>query len=343
MPQAGDDMASIDLKYVKAYRDRHLTMRYYFRRNGKTLGKLPGAPGSAEFMAAYEGFMGHKVPARVKEGTFGRLVTEYYASVEFANLKPNTKSLYKQALEPLAAKYGDRPGATLDQEAVRKILQKIGAERPGMANLTRAVMRLLMTYAVATGWRKDNPVIGIRRYKGGTRHTWTDAELSQFEAFWPLGTRQRLGYALLLYTAQRVGDVMKMQRTDIVDGRIRVEQQKTGAKLEIPIAPELADAMKAGPTCLRFLIGNAVGGQMKGEALTMMMRKAVAKAGLDPRCKAHGLRKAAMRRLAEDGATDKEMASVSGHKSLKEIERYTEAANQTKLADAALGKLKRRT
>ena len=37
----------------------------------------------------------------------------------------------------------------------------------------------------------------------------------------------------------------------------------------------------------------------------------------------HGLRKAGMRRLAEHGATTKEIASMSGHRSLREIERYT--------------------
>jgi hypothetical protein len=33
--------------------------------------------------------------------------------------------------------------------------------------------------------------------------TWTDAELTQFEAAWPLGTPKRLAYALLRYTGQR--------------------------------------------------------------------------------------------------------------------------------------------
>jgi len=50
---------------------------------------------------------------------------------------------------------------------------------------------------------------------------------------------------------------------------------------------------------------------------------------------AHGLRKAALRRLAENGSTTKEIATLSGHRSLKEIERYTERAAQAGLARAA--------
>jgi integrase/recombinase XerD len=44
--------------------------------------------------------------------------------------------------------------------------------------------------------------------------------------------------------------------------------------------------------------------------------------------------------LAEAGATAHEIAAVTGHMSLEEIERYTRAARKTKLADAAIAKLK---
>jgi hypothetical protein len=43
-----------------------------------------------------------------------------------------------------------------------------------------------------------------------------------------------------------------------------------------------------------------------------------------------------MRRLAEGGATSKEIAAISGHQTLKEIERYTEAADQRKLSKSAM-------
>ena len=65
-------------------------------------------------------------------------------------------------------------------------------------------------------------------------------------------------------------------------------------------------------------------------------------AGLDG-CSAHGLRKAAARRLAEAGCSAHEIASITGHASLREIARYTEAADRRKLAVSAMAKIKIRT
>jgi len=45
-------------------------------------------------------------------------------------------------------------------------------------------------------------------------------------------------------------------------------------------------------------------------------------------CSAHGLRKAAARRLAEAGCTEHEIAAITGHASLREVQRYTKAADQ---------------
>ena len=49
--------------------------------------------------------------------------------------------------------------------------------------------------------------------------------------------------------------------------------------------------------------------------------------------------KAILRRLAEHGATAKQIAAVSGHKTLGEVERYTRAADQVVMSKAALGLL----
>ena len=62
-------------------------------------------------------------------------------------------------------------------------------------------------------------------------------------------------------------------------------------------------------------------------------------AGLPQRCIFHGLRKAACRRLAEAGCTVHEIAAISGHKTLKEVERYTKAADQAKLARAGMERI----
>jgi integrase len=143
------------------------------------------------------------------------------------------------------------------------------------------------------------------------------------------------------HRATRVGDVVKMRRADLSGGAIAVVQQKTGTALSIPIHHELLAAMKAGPSNGLTLIGDRHGRPIARSTLTLLMRKAAKKAGLPPECLPHGLRKAQMRRLAEGGASAKQIASISGHKTLREIERYTDAADQKRLSRGAIAKLKR--
>jgi len=178
------------------------------------------------------------------------------------------------------------------------------------------------------GQRRDNPFDAVPKYKIGTHHTWTDAELDAYEKRWSLGTRERLAFDVLLYTAQRVGDTVRIQRSDIRNGVITLVQQKTGTEVFVPLHSALARSISAGPAKGFYLIGDRHGRPIKRGALSKLISAAVKAAGLPPECVAHGLRKAALRRLAEDGATSREMQAISGHKLLSEIERYTRQADQ---------------
>jgi len=100
----------------------------------------------------------------------------------------------------------------------------------------------------------------------------------------------------------------------------------------------LARALSAGPVVgMQHIITDARGRPLR--RLTKLIAVAAKRAGLPARCVAHGLRKAAVRRLAESGGTTKEIAAVSGHRSLAEIERYTARADQAGLARSAIAKL----
>src|SRR5450759_1713818 len=279
-------------------------------------------------MAAYQGYMAWVAPVvspRSIEGSLGRLINEYYGSRPFLNLKPSSRQIYRYVLEPLAKVHGHRT-ALITHKQASKLIAEIGATKPGMANLTKSVLQKLMKHAIKANWRDDNPIIGIETFKRGTHHTWNEGELKTFEKRWPLGTRQRLAYALLLYTGQRVGDVAKMNRGDVVGGELHVIQQKTGTELHLPFAAEIQKALAADPAKGLTLIGREDGKPMTRAGLTRFMADAIAEAGLPAKCVSHGLRKATMRRLAEAGKTTKQIAAVSGHKSLREVERYTDAA-----------------
>jgi integrase len=331
-------MTRIKLPYVHEYRDRHGKLRRYVRRPGARRVALPGLPGTPEFMQAYQDAMSGPVlrPRAPKAGTLAALATEFFGSTEFANLAPSSQRVYRVTLGPVLELDGHRLVRDLPPDKARKIIQEIGANRPALANLAKSVLRRLFSFAIAIGQRRDNPFDAVPRYKTGTHHTWTDAELETYEKHWPLGTRERLAFDVLLYTAQRVGDCVRMQRPDIRNGVIAVKQQKTGAEVLIPLHPALARSIMAGPSNGLYLVGDKNGRPITPRRLSDLMAAATKAAGLPPKCVAHGLRKAALRRLAEHGATSKEMQAVSGHRSLKEIERYTQAADQQRLAKAAI-------
>ena len=121
-------MAKLKLKFVNEYIDRTGKLRRYFRRGSKR-GPLPGKVGSEEFMAAYQGYLAEQKPVSTSmkaAGSFGLLVTEYYASRAFLNLKPSSRRAYKSALEPLVRAHGHRTAAITHKQA-SKLIGDIGA------------------------------------------------------------------------------------------------------------------------------------------------------------------------------------------------------------------------
>jgi integrase len=343
MMPVSDVPKNLVLPYIKSYRDSTGAMRRYFRKRGCKAVPLPGVPGSADFMRAYESALGEPAPAhgpRQGPGSVGALICDYLQSPAFVNLKPGSQRVYRIVLDRFGTAHGHRMVGDMPRSKVATYISSLVAT-PGMANLTHSVLRKLLAHAVRTGYRPDNPVAEIDRYKGGSHRAWTESELAAFDARWPLGTRERLAYALLLYTGQRGGDVVKMRRADISDGAIAVVQEKTGIALSIPIHPKLLAAIKAGPSNGLHLIGGPDGRSFRRPALWGLMKRAVAAAGLPSDCVPHGLRKVQMRRLAEAGATAKEISSISGHRTLKEVSRYTDSADQKRLSRSAIDKLNR--
>jgi integrase len=143
----------------------------------------------------------------------------------------------------------------------------------------------------------------------------------------------------LLYTAQRRSDVVKMGRQHIRDGVLTVKQEKTGVALAIPIHPHLQAVLDATPSAQLTFIVTATGKPYGGNAFSEQFRNWCDAAGLPKRCSAHGLRKAACRQMAEAECRANEIMAISGHATLKELVRYTKAADQAKLARTAMARM----
>ena len=191
---------------------------------------------------------------------------------------------------------------------------------------------------------RNDPTWGVRIKvpKSDGHHTWTEDEIAAFEAHHAIGSKQRLALALGLYTAQRRGDVVRMGRQHFRDGVLTVRPEKTkhstAITLAIPVHPQLQDIIDATPIGHLTLLTTRSGRSYSANNFSDQFRDWCDDAGLPQRCVFHGLRKAAARRLAEAGCTAHEIAALTGHASLREVERYTKAADQVRMARSAMAK-----
>jgi integrase len=337
-------MTRIRLRYVHEYLDRHGRLRRYFRR-GRVKIALPGAPGTPEFVEAYRDAVAQHAAggppigaARTSIGTIDALAVAYYKSTAYLGLRDATKATYRGEIERLRIEHGEKRVARLERQHVgRMIADKLRQGGPQAANNRLRTLRMLMRVAIDLDWRPDDPTLGVRGARSDSQgfHSWTEAEIEAFETRWPIGTRARLAFALLLYTGQRRGDVVRMGRQHVRNGVLDVRQSKTGAELQIPLHPELARIVEAAARGQLTYLTTGAGKPFTAAGFGNWFRECCEQAGL-PNCSAHGLRKAAARRLAEAGCSAHQIAAVTGHKTLKEVERYTRAAEQKRLAEAAI-------
>jgi integrase len=327
-------------KYVQAWVDSDGRPHHYFRRRGFPRVPLPGLPWSPSFMAAYEKAMSGPRPAigagRIKPDSVSAAVAEYYDSQQFfASKSAGTQRMRRSILERFRGAYGDRPIASLPTEWIEALLDQ---KPPHAARSWLMTLRSLCEFAVKRRWLRTNPAanVKLRSVKSDGFHTWTDGEIAQFEAHHPIGTKPRLALALLLYTMQRRSDVIRMGRQHIRDGWLYVTQQKTGEPLKLPVWPELQAVLDATPSEHLTFLTTTTGKPYSGNHFTETFREWCDAAGLPKHCKVHGLRKAACRRLAEAECDGRQIMSMSGHATLKELVRYTKAADQARLARNAM-------
>lgn len=343
-------MIKLRLRYVMEDVDRHGNVRTYFRRKGQPKLRLPGLPGSKEFMEAYQSALGDAVARAPKErgvvrGSFRYACIGYYSSPDFRGLDKSTQTWRRRVLDEIAQRHGHKPLALIQPAHIRKLRDE-KADFPSAAQARLKALRALFKWAVEAGEAPHDPTRDVKALpiRSEGHHTWSEEEITKFEERYPLGTNARMAMALMLYTAGRREDAVRLGPQHVRDNRIRFRQAKNEHRkpvdLSIPIHDELAKAIAAtNSKHLTFLV-TPYGRPYTPAGFGNRFRDWCDEAGL-PHCSAHGLRKAASVRLAEAGCSSHEIMSITGHRSLEEVERYTRAAQRSKLADAGMAKLKK--
>jgi len=334
---------------VNRYVDRHGKPRHYFRKPGCKPVVLPGLPGSNEFMAAYSSALANTprveiAATRTRAGSIAAMVVGYFNSADFHNLAPASQQQYRRILEGLRRDYGDLGIVTLARKHVVRMLD-VKADTPIGARDFLRCLRLLVRYAISIGVIESDPTAGVRVKlpKSDGYRTWTEEDIAAFEGAYPVGSRPRLALALLLGIAGRCADVVRIGRGNIRDRTIHITQQKTGSTLAIPVTSALAEAINAAaPNDAIVFLLNERGQPFTAKSFGTWFTKRCKRAGLEG-LSAHGLRKAACRRLAEAGCSANEIAAISGHKSLNEVARYTRAVDQARMARNAMARTRTAT
>jgi integrase len=344
--------------------DRHGKRRVRFRKAGFST-YLAGTPWSDDFMrryaAALQGTLAQASnvgESRTVSGSINSVVAAYLdcssaSTSPFKRAAPETQRTRRNILEnfrqaygalPVYRSAGDKRVMVLTREHMQRIVNQKAGTPFGQRNFLNT-LRAMFEWAMKEGRIPDNPTLGVTREKTKTTgyKTWSEAEIVRFEATHSIGTKGRLAFALLLYTGQRRSDVVKMGPQAIQHDVLTIDQGKTDggeeAHLEIPVHPKLRQIIDATPTlgAETFLITH-FGKPYTAPGFGNWFRELCNAAGCRE-VSAHGLRKATARRLAEIGCTAHQIAAITGHASLSEVQRYTRAADRKRMAREAMAKL----
>src|SRR5262249_2726202 len=148
--QGGKAMSRIKLPYVKAWVDGEGRVYHYLRRRGHALVRLPGMPGSSEFMAAYQLAraavpMPIGVTLRSKPGSTSLAVAAYYESHAFRVLSAGTQTKQRAILEHFRDEHGDKPLRLLPRKFIVALLDRM---KPHTARNWLKALRAFLQWCV---------------------------------------------------------------------------------------------------------------------------------------------------------------------------------------------------
>ncbi len=322
----------VRLKHVKQVRAKGRTY-WYHRITGERLSDDQDARAerTMEINRTSRG-----TPRTIAPGSLADVITLYKRAPEFRALREGSRREYARHLDTLSELWGSGPIDKIERRHVLALRDK-HADTPAKANHLLSVLRVVLDFAIERDYRPDNPAKGIKKIATGPGHaTWPDEAVDRFAASAP--STMVLAMMLALYTGQREGDVLEMSWHDYDGERIKVVQNKTGAKLSIPVHNALNSVLNAQERVSPIILTTSTRRPFTDSNFRHHFGKATKAAGLVGMT-FHGLRYTAAARLAEAGCSLKEIAAITGHKSLAMLAKYTRGADQERLAGAAIIKL----
>lgn len=336
-----EDMPRPRPPHLHRERTRHGVMVWYVRVDKGPRIRIRQPYGTPAFDEAYRAALAGEAPAPVAKTSTGSLrwlVERYRETQSWTNLSMATRkqreAIFRRALE----KGGDKPFRLVTQKAIQFALDQ-QRDTPFQAKHFLNTMRGLFRWALLAHHVDADPTHGLKAIGQKTDgfKVWTEDEVTLFERRWPVGTRERLAFDLLLYTGLRRGDVAQLGPQHVKDSVITLRTAKTGQVVNLPILKVLARSIAATRSGETAFVITASGRPMVKEAFGNWFRDTCNAAGV--KGSAHGLRKLGATRAANNGATEAELEAIFGWRGGGMASLYTREANRRKLATGAMQKM----
>jgi integrase len=276
------------------------------------------------------------------------LIKQYRASRDWCDvLSAATRKQRGPILKPIEDSTGDVPYTAITRA---KIEEGMMARTPNQARHFYDTMRGLFKWAVENEHHDRNPTDGIKVKKdNGDGHlAWPIELIEQYEARWPIGSKQRLLFDIYLYIGLRRGDAARLGKQHVRNGIVHLMTEKSQGKMPIyvPVHPALAASIAACPSSGLAIICKDDGTHYTKEALGNFFRESVEASGIpvtkrgskDKGYSGHGLRKASATIAAESGATEAELNAMFGWSGHQMAQLYTRKADRRRLAARAMQK-----
>ncbi|WP_375640112.1 tyrosine-type recombinase/integrase [Bartonella sp. MM55XZML] len=330
---------------------QHGKIVWYVRiGHGKRI-RIRGTYGTQEFVDNYKSALaelqGLILPksktGKLVEGSFAWLLKQYLNSSNWHSLSTVTKKQREYILMKICDSVGDIPYQAINKKHIIAGVER-RKETPAMAREFLKVLNGLFNWAIDQGLLENNPTLGVKKpplkNKGGFP-VWTEEDVEKYYKRWSHGTHERVWIDVLLYTGLRRGDAVRIGWKDVKDNIIHLKTEKSKFQTDVflPILPELAKTLEAGPIGEDTFICSKHRGEIPKERFGITFYNACTQAGIKKT--AHGLRKLAATRAANSGATVSQLKAIFGwtHDAMASL--YTKSADRKKLALEAIKKLQK--
>ncbi|ELM3738767.1 phage integrase Arm DNA-binding domain-containing protein [Yersinia ruckeri] len=285
---------------------------------------------------------------RGKEITVNTWLDRYWEiqkeRLDAGDIKPNTFKQKRKPVELLRLNFAMKPLPAVDARDIASLLDEYtAAGQPRMGQVVRSVLIDVFKEAQHVGEVPPgyNPALATKQPR--RKVTRQRLNLQEWQQIFDIAdtNHQYLGNAMLLavITGQRLGDISKMKFSDIWDDHLHVIQEKTDAKLAIPLSIR-CDALNMSlrdvvARCRDYAISQYLvhyfratsmaqrGAQVTGNTLTTNFSKARDKAniswGSGTPATFHEQRSLSERLYSAQGINTQ---LLLGHKSQKQTDRY---------------------